>query len=63
MQIEFTNLFLDMKAIGHPILGDEFYAHEAAFEMASRLCLHAKELIITHPTKNNRMTFSSDECF
>ncbi|MGR3176451.1 MAG: RluA family pseudouridine synthase [Candidatus Anammoxibacter sp.] len=56
-------LRVHMKAIGHPILGDEFYAHEAAFEMADRLCLHAKELIITHPTNNRRMTFSSDECF
>jgi tRNA pseudouridine32 synthase / 23S rRNA pseudouridine746 synthase len=45
--------------MGHPILGDELYAHEAAYLMADRLNLHAKELIINHPVENNRMTFSS----
>jgi tRNA pseudouridine32 synthase/23S rRNA pseudouridine746 synthase len=48
-----------MQAMGHPVLGDELYAHEAAYVMADRLNLHAKELIINHPAENNRMTFSS----
>jgi len=52
-------LRVHMQAMGHPILGDELYAHEAAYEMADRLNLHAKELIIAHPTENSRMTFSS----
>ncbi len=52
-------LRVHMQAMGHPILGDELYAHEAAYLMADRLNLHAKELIINHPTANNRMTFSS----
>ncbi len=53
-------LRVHMQALKHPILGDELYAHEAAFTMADRLCLHAKELIITHPTDNKRLVFSSD---
>jgi tRNA pseudouridine32 synthase/23S rRNA pseudouridine746 synthase len=48
-----------MQAMGHPILGDELYAHEEACSMADRLNLHAKELIINHPVEDNRMTFSS----
>ncbi len=52
-------LRVHMQAMGHPILGDELYAHEAAYSMADRLNLHAKELIINHPAGNNRMTFSS----
>ena len=52
-------LRVHMQSMGHPILGDELYAHEAAYSMADRLNLHAKELIINHPTENSRMTFSS----
>ena len=52
-------LRVHMQALGHPILGDELYAHETAFAMADRLFLHAQELIITHPTDNNRLTFLS----
>jgi tRNA pseudouridine32 synthase/23S rRNA pseudouridine746 synthase len=48
-----------MQVMGHPVLGDELYAHKAAYSMSDRLRLHAKELIITHPTENNRLTFSS----
>lgn len=56
-------LRVHMQAIKHPILGDEFYAHETAFKMADRLELHAKELTITHPATNNRMTFRSKAPF
>jgi tRNA pseudouridine32 synthase/23S rRNA pseudouridine746 synthase len=52
-------LRVHMQAMGHPILGDELYAHEDAYSMADRLNLHAKELIINHPVENSRMTFSS----
>lgn len=52
-------LRVHMQALGHPILGDEFYAHEAAFAATDRLNLHARKLIITHPTENIRMSFSS----
>jgi tRNA pseudouridine32 synthase / 23S rRNA pseudouridine746 synthase len=42
-------LRVHMLAMGHPILGDGFYAHPEAKAMASRLQLHAQELSITHP--------------
>lgn len=50
-------LRVHMQALGHPILGDRFYAHEAALAMAPRLQLHAESLTITHPAFGNRMTF------
>jgi tRNA pseudouridine32 synthase/23S rRNA pseudouridine746 synthase len=52
-------LRVHMQAMGHPILGDELYAHEDAYSMADRLNLHAKELTINHPVESNRMVFSS----
>ncbi len=52
-------LRVHMQVMDHPILGDELYAHKTAYSMSDRLHLHAKELIITHPAENNRLTFSS----
>ena len=52
-------LRVHMQAMGHPILGDELYAHDTAYSMTDRLNLHAKELIINNPVENSRMTFSS----
>jgi tRNA pseudouridine32 synthase / 23S rRNA pseudouridine746 synthase len=52
-------LRVHMQALGHPILGDELYGHEAASALADRLFLHARKLTITHPTDNNRLTFLS----
>jgi len=43
-------LRVHMKAIGHVILGDAFYADPAALAAADRLQLHAAELGFTHPT-------------
>lgn len=37
-------------AIGHPILGCEFYAHHEAFQAAPRLMLHAAKLAFTCPS-------------
>lgn len=42
-------LRVHMKAIGHPILGDAFYAEGDALDAAPRLMLHAEELGFTHP--------------
>lgn len=42
-------LRVHMMAIGHPILGDAFYATGAARTAADRLQLHAEELSFTHP--------------
>ena len=45
-------LRLHMMALGHPILGDEFYANDEAKAMSPRLNLHATELCLYHPTTN-----------
>ncbi len=50
-------LRVHLLALGHPILGDRFYAHEEALAMAPRLQLHAESLTITHPAFGNSMTF------
>ncbi|WP_343554521.1 bifunctional tRNA pseudouridine(32) synthase/23S rRNA pseudouridine(746) synthase RluA [Pantoea sp.] len=50
-------LRVHLLALGHPILGDRFYAHEEALAMAPRLQLHAESLTITHPVFGNSMTF------
>lgn len=50
-------LRVHLLALGHPILGDNFYAHEAAKAAAPRLLLHAEALTLVHPTFGNRMTF------
>ncbi|WP_145509007.1 bifunctional tRNA pseudouridine(32) synthase/23S rRNA pseudouridine(746) synthase RluA [Yersinia alsatica] len=56
-------LRVHMLAIGHPILGDRFYAHPEAKAMASRLQLHAQELCITHPEFGTAMHFKCDAPF
>ena len=50
-------LRVHMLALGHPILGDNFYAHDEAKAMAPRLQLHAEMLTITHPQYDTPMTF------
>lgn len=50
-------LRVHMLALGYPILGDNFYAHEEAKAMAPRLQLHAEMLTITHPQYQTPMTF------
>ncbi|UXO67882.1 bifunctional tRNA pseudouridine(32) synthase/23S rRNA pseudouridine(746) synthase RluA [Pantoea dispersa] len=50
-------LRVHLLALGHPILGDRFYAHPEALAMAPRLQLHAESLTITHPAFGNSMTF------
>ncbi|CNK45253.1 ribosomal large subunit pseudouridine synthase A [Yersinia enterocolitica] len=56
-------LRVHMLAIGHPILGDGFYAHPEAKAMASRLQLHAQELCITHPEFGTVMHFKCEPKF
>lgn len=53
-------LRVHMQQLGHPILGDDFYAHEDAFKAADRLCLHAQDLGLYHPTTNEFLDFSDD---
>ncbi|AHM75796.1 bifunctional tRNA pseudouridine(32) synthase/23S rRNA pseudouridine(746) synthase RluA [Yersinia hibernica] len=56
-------LRVHMLAMGHPILGDRFYAHPEAKAMASRLQLHAQELCITHPEFGTAMHFKCEAPF
>lgn len=56
-------LRVHLLSIGHPILGDQLYAHEQALETQSRLCLHATELSITHPITKERLFFESTAPF
>lgn len=45
-------LRVHMAALGHPILGCRFYAHEQAIAKAERLQLHAQYLRLQHPANN-----------
>jgi len=56
-------LRVHMLALGHPILGDRFYAHPQARAMAERLQLHAQELRITHPVFQTPMHFRAEPDF
>jgi len=50
-------LRVHLLAIGHPILGDRFYAPDDAFAAAPRLQLHAMSLTFRHPTGGRLCTF------
>ena len=56
-------LRVHMLALGHAILGDEFYASDKAKQMRNRLSLHAHKLTFSHPTSNKKMTFVSQHPF
>ncbi len=43
-------LRVHMLSLGHPILGDSFYAHEEALNASDRLMLHAERLTLYHPS-------------
>lgn len=51
-------LRVHMMAMGHPILGDPFYAPDEAREGIKRLQLHAQTLSLFHPASGKRVTFS-----
>jgi tRNA pseudouridine32 synthase/23S rRNA pseudouridine746 synthase len=50
-------LRVHMQSIGHPILGDRFYAEGAALAASARLMLHAEKLGFLHPNGQD-MTFT-----
>ena len=52
-------LRVHMAELGHPILGDELYAHDEAEKIATRLHLHAAKLAFTHPQSGSPMRFQS----
>ncbi len=51
-------LRVHMLSLGHPILGDNFYAHPPALAAASRLQLHAETLTFEHPSGGHACTFT-----
>lgn len=56
-------LRLHMHAIGHPILGDSFYAPPAIQAMAERLMLHAGQICLQHPKQAKTITVSCPSLF
>ncbi|EGG99630.1 Ribosomal large subunit pseudouridine synthase A [gamma proteobacterium IMCC2047] len=52
-----------MQAIGHPILGDEFYANPDALAAAEQLQLHAAELGFKHPVSHESRVFTCEPPF
>lgn len=56
-------LRVHMLSIGHPLLGDQLYAHGEALDACPRLALHAARLGINHPETGERMIFDSPAPF
>lgn len=56
-------LRVHMMALGHPILGDGFYADALAKRLATRLLLHAAQLSFTHPYSGQKMQFQAEVTF
>jgi tRNA pseudouridine32 synthase/23S rRNA pseudouridine746 synthase len=52
-----------MMAIGHPILGDVFYAPPEIERLSPRLLLHAERLSLPHPVSGEVMDFHSAASF
>ena len=47
-----------MQWLGHPILGDDFYATSERSHHTKRLMLHAAKLVLKHPDSGKLMIFS-----
>ena len=56
-------LRLHLQAMGHPILGCEFYADQATKNKASRLLLHATELEFVHPVNGKKILMECEAGF
>jgi tRNA pseudouridine32 synthase/23S rRNA pseudouridine746 synthase len=56
-------LRVHMMAIGHPILGDVFYASADIEALSPRLLLHAERLSLPHPVSGEAMDFRSPAPF
>ncbi len=52
-------LRVHLQELGHPILGDSFYAPDRAVTMSERLLLHAEKLEIFHPNNGERVSYLS----
>lgn len=56
-------LRVHMQALGHPILGDDLYAHPEARQMAARLLLHACAIRLPHPVLDQQIALEQDAPF
>ena len=56
-------LRMHMLQLGHPILGDAFYADNDALHAAPRLLLHAASLQVLQPYHGTALQFSADSDF
>ncbi|WP_286238966.1 RluA family pseudouridine synthase [Neptuniibacter halophilus] len=52
-------LRVHMQAIGHPIVGDRFYADERSQAASERLLLHAEQLAFPHPENGKECSFQA----
>lgn len=52
-------LRVHMLALGHPIIGDRFYAEGEALSAFHRLALHAESLEFHHPSGGERVAFEA----
>lgn len=52
-------LRVHMQALGHPIIGDNFYAPEPFRSASNRLLLHAEHLALRHPVSGEWLEFES----
>lgn len=48
---------LHLATLGHPILGDNLYANDAARRLAPRLMLHAQSLMLRHPSTHDQISW------
>lgn len=53
-------LRVHLLSLGHPILGDNIYAHQEALDASDRLQLHAQRLTLFHPTGGKTCEFNSE---
>jgi len=56
-------LRVHLQSLGHPILGDRFYASEKQQSKAPRLLLHALSLSFVHPVTSEPMRFVCESPF
>lgn len=56
-------LRVHMQWLGHPILGDKFYATDAGLAAAARLQLHAEYLALRHPQTQQWLEFTATSPF
>lgn len=56
-------LRVHLSHLGHPILGCDLYAHDAAFKAARRLMLHASRLSMAHPATGETLWFEDPSGF